>query len=256
MGDDSDEKLTAFDLVLIDMKHVMWPLALAIGIHVLTSVSSGAIGFNFLGIIAIVVSVMLLILFCIDCATLDDSFFALAVSHPGKGHSLPGIAYKEYDLSSYSKWMQNKVNDTHRWEKYYKSRLIKHHVCKDMTTEYRLDTIDMFHKRPLNSFESNNVRKLCNCQSGCCKPPEACKFNYISPTNWTKLENHNNSNMDCYTWSNDPTTLCYNCQSCKAGFFQDVKHWDFPAIVAVVVLAKLVLGTLIYALCYCCNPDM
>uniref|UniRef100_A0A803MBX9 Uncharacterized protein n=1 Tax=Chenopodium quinoa TaxID=63459 RepID=A0A803MBX9_CHEQI len=59
-------------------------------------------------------------------------------------------------------------------------------------------------------------------KSGCCKPPEECNFKYTSPTVWVKPESGNYSNVDCNNWNNDPKTLCYDCQSCKAALLQDV----------------------------------
>ncbi|KAK9758035.1 hypothetical protein RND81_01G202100 [Saponaria officinalis] len=261
----------AFKATLIFIKYVTWPLSLVLGIHVLIPISSGAFGFKFLGILFIVIGIMSLILFCVDCAIFDRAegvflteslccgiplyllmiglgIFALAVSSHGTGKSIPGITYKEYELTSCSKLMQSKVNDTHLWEKYYKRALIKHHVCSDMTSIYRADTLDKFHQRPLNPFES-----------GCCKPPDECKFNYTSPTIWINSTNNDNSstNIDCYKWSNDPNTYCFDCESCKAAFAQDVKHyWSLPGIMAIVVLVKFVLATLFYCLGICCNLNM
>ncbi|KAL9228976.1 hypothetical protein vseg_004498 [Gypsophila vaccaria] len=260
-------EFTFFKAILVVMKIVTWPLSLTMGLHVLTPISSGATGFKFLGIIFIVISVVSIILFCVDCATFDGAeetflaeslccglplyllmislgLFALVVSNHGTEKTFPGIKYKEYELSSYSKWLQNKVNDTHSWENYYKRALIKHNVCKDMNGIYKLDTLEKFHQRPLNTFES-----------GCCKPPEDCKFKYTSPTIWTNSTN-NNTNEDCCKWSNDPNTYCFDCQSCKAAFAQDVRrYWRLPGIIVIVLLVKLTLIIILGCLCLCCISD-
>uniref|UniRef100_A0A803MBX7 Uncharacterized protein n=1 Tax=Chenopodium quinoa TaxID=63459 RepID=A0A803MBX7_CHEQI len=167
----------------------------------------------------IVASPLLLIL-------LGLGIFALAVSSNGGGESIPGRSYKEYHVESYSKWMQNKVHDTYNWEKYYKKVIVKEHVCKKFGKDYRRDSLDKFHKRNLSPYES-----------GCCKPPEECNFNYTSPAVWVKPEIGNYSNVDCNRWDNDPKTLCYDCESCKAALLQDVTyHWFFTGIVLVVIL--------------------
>ena len=31
------------------------------------------------------------------------------------------------------------------------------------------------------------------------------------------------NNPDCGVWDNDPKKLCFNCDSCKAGFLEDKK---------------------------------
>uniref|UniRef100_A0A7C9AH58 Uncharacterized protein n=1 Tax=Opuntia streptacantha TaxID=393608 RepID=A0A7C9AH58_OPUST len=60
-------------------------------------------------------------------------------------------------------------------------------------------------------------------QSGCCKPPQSCNWSYKSLTGWIKNSIANVSNPDCNEWNNDPESLCYGCQSCKAAVVQDVK---------------------------------
>ncbi|KAK9758043.1 hypothetical protein RND81_01G202700 [Saponaria officinalis] len=257
------------------IKFITFPLSLAMGIRAITPISTAAFGFNFLGIVFIVIGFISLILLIVDCVmnkrAKDDyvsgsfccglllyvlmfafGIFALAVSCQGNGKSIPGIKYKEYKLSSYSKWVQHMVNNDRLWEKYYKRTLIKHNVCKDMVSGiYKLDTLDQLHQRPLNFFES-----------GCCKPAEECKFNYTSPTVWTNSINNTSTttstestNADCYKWSNDPNTYCFNCQSCKAAFAQDVKNsWYIPRLLTVIFLViKVGLATLICCLYYCCK---
>uniref|UniRef100_A0A803L0C3 Uncharacterized protein n=2 Tax=Chenopodium quinoa TaxID=63459 RepID=A0A803L0C3_CHEQI len=158
--------------------------------------------------------------------------FALAVSSKGGGKSIPGILYKEYYIESYSKWMQNKVHDARNWENCYKKVIVnKEHVCTKFGKKYKQDSLDKLHKRNLSPYES-----------GCCKPPEECNFNYTSPTVWVKPENGNYSNVDCNKWDNDPKTLCYDCQSCKAALLQDVtSHWFFTGVFLVVMLGLLFL---------------
>ncbi|KAK9758042.1 hypothetical protein RND81_01G202600 [Saponaria officinalis] len=261
--------------MLIIIKYATWPASLTMGLGaIVKSISPGAPGFSFLGILFIVISVTTFLLFCVDCATADraeDVFFiesvccgvplyfltialgifSLVVSCQGNGKSIPGIEYKEYELSSYSKWVQHRVNNNHLWEKYYKTALIKHNVCKDMVSGiYKLDTLDQLHQRGLNSFES-----------GCCKPAEKCKFNYTSPTVWTNSTNTttattDTTNADCYKWSNDPNTYCFDCQSCKAAFAQNVKDsWYLSRIFAVILLAKLGLAILLGCLSICCKDS-
>ncbi|KAL2936192.1 Tetraspanin-8 [Bienertia sinuspersici] len=78
--------------------------------------------------------------------------------------------------------------------------------------------------------------------SGCCKPPDSCKFDYVGPTNWTKNANADASNPDCTTWNNNPGTLCYDCTSCKAGFLQNLKRdWKKVAVINIVFLVFLII---------------
>ncbi|XP_074315021.1 tetraspanin-8-like [Silene latifolia] len=274
-----------FYVPFILLKYATWPAALAMGYKLLTQMTSGAKGFNFLGILFIIVGLISFILFCIENAPWREpeekvcsfenawcdvmlyvillclGFFALVVSIPGgSGKSLPGIEYKEYELSSYSKWLQNRVNDAYLWENYYKNTLIKDNVCSNMTTKYRFETLDGLHLRHLNPFEvcfhfllslvfisrcniwltlirirSEYMLKSLILISGCCIASEECGFNYTSPTVWIKPKDENYTNMDCYKWSNDPSTLCLDCQSCKAAFANDVaEYWFYAGIVSLV----------------------
>lgn len=76
-------------------------------------------------------------------------------------------------------------------------------------------------------------------QSGCCKPPTACGYNYVNPILWTNPVNPM-ADSDCYLWNNDQNQLCYNCNACKAGLLGNLrKEWrkaNIILIVAVVVL--------------------
>ena len=76
-------------------------------------------------------------------------------------------------------------------------------------------------------------------QSGCCKPPTVCGYNYVNPTLWLNPVNPA-ADPDCYLWNNDQSQLCYNCNACKAGLLGNLRReWrktNVILIVAVVVL--------------------
>jgi len=76
-------------------------------------------------------------------------------------------------------------------------------------------------------------------QSGCCKPPTVCGYNYVNPTLWLNPVNPA-ADPDCYLWNNDQNQLCYNCNACKAGLLGNLRReWrktNVILIVAVVVL--------------------
>ncbi|KAL2926352.1 Tetraspanin-7 [Bienertia sinuspersici] len=234
---------------LLLIEYATLSVAIGAGSNLLEGISSSSTGFRFLGVTLVVIGVLLLILLFLSCAKFNFSvelaltkcacysvpllivmgalgIFALVVSTKGGGESIPGIAYKEYHVESYSKWVKNKVNDAHNWENHYKKVIIKKHVCKKFGREYKFDSLDSFHKRKLSPLESS-----------CCKPPEDCNFTYSTPTKWVKPENGTYSNADCNRWDNNPTTLCYDCQSCKAGFLQDVTTFYYYTGIVLVVLA-------------------
>ncbi|KAL2922712.1 Tetraspanin-9 [Bienertia sinuspersici] len=256
-----------FAACLMAFEYGTFAVALGLGWKLLDGISSRCPGFRFLGITLVVIGASLLVFFYIGCATVDSApeaalgkslccsvplivalaalgIFALAVSNKGGGKSIPGRSYKEYRVESYSKWMRNKVNDTHNWETYYKKAVVKNHVCEKFGKEYKLDTLDQFHKRKMSHFES-----------GCCKPSEDCNFSYTSPSIWEKPTNVNNTNNDCNRWDNDPNVFCFNCQSCKAAFLQDLKsRWSVTGIILVVIVSKqFLLG--ICLICLLCRDS-
>ncbi|BAF16421.2 Os05g0122800, partial [Oryza sativa Japonica Group] len=81
-------------------------------------------------------------------------------------------------------------------------------------------------------------------QSGCCKPPTSCAYNYVNETFWTANPGVPTvvNDVDCSKWSNDQQTLCFQCDSCKAGVLAGIKKsWRKVAILNIVVLIILVI---------------
>ena len=80
-------------------------------------------------------------------------------------------------------------------------------------------------------------------QSGCCKPPTACNLSYVRGIEWSSEKGSNTTtNGDCKLWSNDTSTLCFDCDSCKAGVLQNVKDdWKQIAIIDAALVVFLLL---------------
>lgn len=89
------------------------------------------------------------------------------------------------------------------------------------------------------SFCCYNINIVLVLQSGCCKPPTACGYNYVNPNLWINPVNPS-ADQDCLLWNNDQNILCYNCNSCRAGLLGNLrKEWrraNLILIVAVVIL--------------------
>ncbi|XWS32423.1 hypothetical protein CRYUN_Cryun23aG0158200 [Craigia yunnanensis] len=169
--------------------------------------------------------IMLILILC----GLGFTVVTFVVSNKGSGEALPGKGYKEYKLGNYSNWIQTIVNETQNWNK-TKTCMVDAKVCTIFNKKYLNDTVQKFHKERLNAI-----------QSGCCKPSNDCGFTYRSPTNWTE-EKGVYSNPDCKAWDNNPRVLCFNCQSCKAGVADNMKHaWKKEATVNVVFLSFLII---------------
>ncbi|KAK1257598.1 Tetraspanin-2 [Acorus gramineus] len=151
--------------------------------------------------------------------------FAFAVTRPDGGFDVPGRGFREYRLGGFSAWLRNYVEKGGHWEGIV-SCLSRSSVCRRLSAGYV--TPDQFF-----------VAHLSPIQSGCCKPPTACGYNYVNPTMWINPANPG-ADPDCYVWNNDQSALCYGCQSCKAGLLGNLrKEWrkvNVILIVSVVVL--------------------
>ncbi|XP_052180357.1 tetraspanin-8-like [Diospyros lotus] len=171
----------------------------------------------------LVMFLLILLLFCF-------TVFAFVVTNKGAGDAISGKGYKEYRLGHYSDWLQKRVNSTKNWRK-IKSCLQDSKVCKSLIDDGSTTTVDQFYKKHLSSV-----------QSGCCKPSNDCNFSYLSPTNWTVSGASSYTNADCKLWNNDPSILCFDCQACKAGLLDNIKHdWKKVAVINVIFLVFLVI---------------
>lgn len=170
--------------------------------------------------------VMFLLILLLFCFTI----FAFVVTNKGAGEVVSKRGYKEYKLGDYSNWLQKRVEDPKNWAK-FRSCLVAGKACQHLQ-ESGNRTMDQFFNQDLTSI-----------QSGCCKPPTDCGFDYQSATVWTKpAAGFASNNTDCPVWQNDPNILCYDCQSCKAGFLDNIKtDWKKIAIVNIVFLVLLII---------------
>ncbi|CAN0879234.1 TET7 [Linum grandiflorum] len=161
--------------------------------------------------------------------------FAFVVSSIGHGRDVPGRAYKEYFLEDYTVWLRNRVSSRGKWSG-IRSCLVESEACPVFNRSYGRYSVSEFYKAR---------------QSGCCKPPSECGFTYINPTNWT--DTSAGRNQDCVIWNNDPSVLCYDCNSCKAAFLNTIKSGLRKSInVGIVFIAVLIV---VYIFGYCAFRD-
>ncbi|KAJ7979548.1 Tetraspanin [Quillaja saponaria] len=175
--------------------------------------------------------IYLLVMFVLIVVLFVFTVIVFVVTNKGAGEVVSGKGYKEYRLGDYSNWLQKRVNNTKYWNN-IKSCLHDGKVCSNFANSYVNDTLEKFYSENLSAL-----------QSGCCKPSDDCNFTYVSPTVWNKNASAASiSNPDCDAWSNDPNLLCFSCQSCKAGFLDNVKaNWKKVAIVNIIFLIFLII---------------
>ncbi|KAA8542330.1 hypothetical protein F0562_023534 [Nyssa sinensis] len=168
-------------------------------------------------------------MFLLIAGLLCFTVFTVIVTNKGVGEAISGRGYKEYRLGDYSHWLQNYVINEKHWEK-IKSCLIDAQVCKSLG-EARHESAADFYKSSLSPTES-----------GCCKPPTSCGFEYQNATFWTVPKSGPAvPDGDCKTWSNNQTVLCFDCQSCKAGVLANIKkEWRQLAIINAGILVFII----------------
>ncbi|XP_047308169.1 tetraspanin-8-like [Impatiens glandulifera] len=72
-------------------------------------------------------------------------------------------------------------------------------------------------------------QNLTSIMSGCCKVPNDCS-------------NSSSRNPDCSKWSTDQKVLCYGCESCKAGWMNNIKsNWRRVTGINFILISFLVL---------------
>eukprot|EP00257_Ricinus_communis_P023983 XP_015584113.1 tetraspanin-11 [Ricinus communis] len=141
--------------------------------------------------------------------------FAFVVTHKGDSgiKANDGLGFKEYRLEDFSKWLQMHVVDTYHWIP-IKNCLIDAGVCQTLSQNATQKESDFY------------IMKLTPLQSGCCKPPTSCDLEYKNATFWTVPTSGlpKNTDTDCTTWNNKQDLLCYDCNSCRAGFLANLRN--------------------------------
>ncbi|XP_011623332.2 tetraspanin-8-like [Amborella trichopoda] len=180
------------------------------------------------------------LMFALILAVVIFTVFVFVITNKGAGRLVSGRGYKEYRLGDYSHWLQKRISAPKIWTK-INGCLVEAHVCGALGHgDFVQQKADEFYRKNLSPI-----------QSGCCKPPTACGYVYRNATFWDlpKSGTLNSTDHDCLLWSNNQTTLCYNCGSCQAGLIATVKH-DWRMITAVNV-ALLLFLIIVYSLSCC-----
>ncbi|GAB2219678.1 hypothetical protein Droror1_Dr00007315 [Drosera rotundifolia] len=152
--------------------------------------------------------------------------FAFVVTRPDGGYTVGGRGYEEYRLAGFSGWLREKVTGSENWGR-IRVCLQESGVCGKLDEEF-VSASDFF------------MAHLSPIQSGCCKPPTACGYQYVNPTMWINPTNPT-ADPDCTLWSSDQSQLCYSCSSCKAGLLGNLRlEWRKANLVLIATVVVLI----------------
>jgi hypothetical protein len=158
------------------------------------------------------------------------TIFAFIVTNNGAGKQLAGQGVLEYRLQDYSAWLQHQVEKENTWRS-IKSCLLEKGYCQDFPERF-----------PTSEVFLANEGKLSPIESGCCRPPSSCGFQIINSTAYITSTTPLSNDTDCQTYSSNIEQECLDCNSCRAGFLQEVKSkWKFVAIGNIVILVLVMI---------------
>ncbi|KAL6647743.1 hypothetical protein ACP70R_015180 [Stipagrostis hirtigluma subsp. patula] len=122
----------------------------------------------------------------------------------------------EYKLSDYKGWLRGRLEDQQYWAT-VSACLRNRHECEGMGHLVR--------DQKSGLLVPDSGAKMSPIQSGCCKPPSSCALTYVNSTMWTTTgapAGVTDDDVDCSRWNSDQQTLCFQCDSCKAGVLEDI----------------------------------
>ncbi|KAJ0240638.1 Protein TORNADO 2 [Hirschfeldia incana] len=213
------------------VKLLQWPMII-LGILILLVGLAGLIGgfwrITWLLVVYLVAMLVLIVLLGVLIG------FIYMVTMKGSGHPAPSRAYLEYSLQDFSGYLRQRVQSSYKWER-IRTCLSTTNICPELDQRFTM-ALDFFNAH------------LSPTESGCCKPPTKCGFNFVNPTYWISPVDMS-ADTDCLQWSNDQNTLCYSCDSCKAGLLANLKiDW----LKADMFLLSAFIGLIIVYLFGCC----
>ncbi|KAL3529361.1 hypothetical protein ACH5RR_008683 [Cinchona calisaya] len=169
----------------------------------------------------------LALLFVMIVGLICFTVFTIIVTNKGVGKALSNKGVNDHRFGDYSGWLKKYVVNAEKWEE-VKSCLVDIQFCQHIAAGKHPE----FYQKGLSPV-----------QSGCCKPPTYCGFQFQNATYWIMPKTGPAvPDSDCRTWSNDQTQLCFDCQSCKTAFLDNIKkEWRTLAIINTCILVFVVI---------------
>ncbi|XP_050229512.1 tetraspanin-8-like [Mercurialis annua] len=163
--------------------------------------------------------------------------YAMVVTHKGEGRVVPGKAYKEYDRGDFSKEFIRACSSGESQTGLMYDAAADSGVCTRFGEQFN----------HLNELEFYNTN-LTPLQSGCCKPPSYCPYEFKNATIWKeKYLRKYFFKKDCMYWINEgeKTLLdgyCFYCDSCMGAILFNIKsEWRHMVLTDTLVFISLLL---------------
>ncbi|KDP20057.1 hypothetical protein JCGZ_05826 [Jatropha curcas] len=171
--------------------------------------------------------IYLVVMFLLIVALLIFTIFSFLVSHATSGDVVSRLK-----VINFRTWIRDHFVNDKNWE-HIRNCLIDAKICNSLGDSNDMD-------KDVKDFFKKNLSPM---QSGCCKPPSECGFEYKNATYWVMPKaGPAVNNSECKTWSNQQDTLCYNCESCKDGIVKNIKHkWKQLAILNCCIVVVLII---------------
>ncbi|KAL8487968.1 hypothetical protein ACS0TY_023842 [Phlomoides rotata] len=194
---------------------------LIFGVALLVVSAAGMVGSWFR--VSFILWVYLLMLFLLIIALITLTVFTIMVTNKRVGTAVSG----DHRLAHYSTWLQNYVINARNWDE-IKSCLVGVKLCQA-------------------NYQRNITPLL---QSGCCKPPSYCGFEFHNATYWTPPKTGPAAaDPDCKTWSNGQEELCFDCYSCKKAVLDNIRReWRLMALINIAIILFVIV---VYSLGCC-----
>ncbi|CAI9100552.1 OLC1v1037678C1 [Oldenlandia corymbosa var. corymbosa] len=200
-----------------------WPVVF-LGIAILLVSLTGFIGAywrkeSLLGVYLVCMAILIVLL-------LVFIVMAFVFTRPSGAYHVPGREYEEYRLDGFSSWLRDHITSSDNWVK-IRACLADSGICPKLNQKYI--TVDQFYAGHLSPIES-----------GCCKPPTLCGYQFVNPITWINPATPV-ADADCNLWNNDPGQLCYYCDSCKAGLLGNLRReWRKANVILIVTVVVLI----------------
>eukprot|EP00475_Leptophrys_vorax_P032817 TRINITY_DN51147_c0_g1_i1.p1 TRINITY_DN51147_c0_g1~~TRINITY_DN51147_c0_g1_i1.p1 ORF type:complete len:289 (-),score=17.39 TRINITY_DN51147_c0_g1_i1:320-1186(-) len=155
------------------------------------------------------------------------TIFAFTVSDPGTGTTVNGVEFKQYYIGSYSKWLQRTIDNSATWTR-VQTCMVDATFCQELNLRFP-------------DLSQYKAAQLSPTESGCCRPPLECGFRQMTATIFLQEGPARSNNSDCERYGSDDNTMCFACDSCKAGVAEYVKQqWMKVAYLLLAVTLVLV----------------